>query len=118
MDSEQYYSTEVEWHSDDLLVLYSDGITEAFNPDAEMYGLERFKALISEKRHLSPMEIKAEILSDLQAYQQDESTNDDITLVVAKFFRRSNQLRVTSYQKRGCFCWGYLLGYFCGFPHD
>ena len=84
-ESQQYYSTEVEWHSGDLLVLYSDGITEAFNPDAEMYGLERFKALISEKRHLSPLEIKAEILSDLQAYQQDESTNDDITLVVAKF---------------------------------
>ena len=84
-ESQQYYSTEVEWHSGDLLVLYSDGITEAFNPDAEMYGLERFKALISEKRHLSPMEIKAEILSDLQAYQQDENTNDDITLVVAKF---------------------------------
>ncbi|MDE0017830.1 MAG: SpoIIE family protein phosphatase [Candidatus Poribacteria bacterium] len=84
-ESQQYYSTEVEWHSGDLLVLYSDGITEAFNPDAEMYGLERFKALISEKRHLSPMEIKAEILSDLQAYQQDESTNDDLTLVVAKF---------------------------------
>ena len=84
-ESQQYYSTEVEWHSGDLLVLYSDGITEAFNPDAEMYGLERFKALISEKRYLSPMEIKAEILSDLQAYQQDESTNDDLTLVVAKF---------------------------------
>ena len=84
-ESAQYYSTEVEWHSGDLLVIYSDGITEAFNPDAEMYGLERFKALISEKRHLSPMEIKAEILSDLQAYQQDQSTNDDITLVVAKF---------------------------------
>lgn len=84
-ESQQYYSTEVEWHSGDLLVLYSDGITEAFNPDAEMYGLERFKALISEKRYLSPMEIKTEILSDLQAYQQNESTNDDLTLVVAKF---------------------------------
>jgi len=84
-ESQQYYSTEVEWHPGDLLVLYSDGITETFNPDAEMYGLERFKALISEKRYLSPMEIKAEILSDLQAYQQNESTNDDLTLVVAKF---------------------------------
>ena len=82
---QNYDSTEAEWHPGDLLVLYSDGITEALNPDAEMYGLERFKALISEKRHLPPTEIKAEILSDLQAYQQDESTNDDITLVVAKF---------------------------------
>ena len=84
-ESEPYYSTEAEWHPGDVLVLYSDGITEAFNPDAEMYGLERFKALISEKRHLSPVEIKAEILSDLQAHQQDERANDDITLVVAKF---------------------------------
>lgn len=81
----QYYSTEVAWHSGDLLVLYSDGITEAFNPDAEMYGFERFKELISQKRHLSPEEIRAEILSDLQSHQQDESANDDITLVVAKF---------------------------------
>ena len=81
----QFYSTEVEWHPGDLLVIYSDGITEAFNPNAEMYGLERFKALISQKRHLPVEEIKAEILSDLQAHQQDESTNDDITLVVAKF---------------------------------
>ena len=81
----QYYSREIEWHSGDLLVLYSDGITEAFNPNAEMYGFERFKTLISQKRHLSPEEIKTEILSDLQAHQQDESANDDITLVVAKF---------------------------------
>ena len=81
----QYYSTEVNWYPGDLLVIYSDGITEAFNPNAEMYGFDRFKALISQKRHLSPEEIKAEILSDLQAHQQDESANDDITLVVAKF---------------------------------
>ena len=81
----QYYSTEISWHPGDLLVLYSDGITEAFNPNVEMYGLERLKALISKKRHLSPDAIKREILSDLQAHQQGESTNDDITLVVAKF---------------------------------
>ncbi len=81
----KYHSTEMEWHPGDLLVLYSDGITEAFNPNLEMYGLERFQALISKNRHLSPEEIKTEILSDLRAHQQGESTNDDITLVVAKF---------------------------------
>ena len=73
------------WHPGDLLVLYSDGITEAFNPNSEMYGLERLKSLISKKRHLSPEEIKDEILSDLRVHQQGEDTNDDITLVVAKF---------------------------------
>ncbi len=84
-EPQQYHSTEVAWHPGDLLVLYSDGITEAVNPNAEMYGLERLKALISKKRHLSPEEIKNEILSDLRVHQQGENTNDDITLVVAKF---------------------------------
>ena len=51
----------------------------------EMYGLERFKALISKNRHLSPESLKTEILSDLHAHQQGENANDDITLVVAKF---------------------------------
>ena len=90
-----YYSTEVKWYPGDLLVLYSDGITEAFNPNAEMYGFDRFKALISQKRHLSPEEIKTEILSDLQAHQQDESTTDDITLVVAEVFVSDTSLQLS-----------------------
>jgi len=81
----EYHSIEVAWHPEDLLVLYSDGITEAFNPNSEMYGLERLKSLISKKRHLSPEKIKDEILSDLRVHQQGENTTDDITLVVAKF---------------------------------
>lgn len=80
-----YHSTETRWEPGDLLVLYSDGITEAFNADAEMYGIERFKNLLVENLALSPSEIRTEILSDLEAYQQDESLHDDITLVVARF---------------------------------
>ena len=81
----EYHSIEVAWQPGDLLVLYSDGITEAFNPSSEMYGLERLKSLISKKRHLSPEQIKDEILADLRVHQQGKHTNDDITLVVAKF---------------------------------
>ena len=80
-----YHSTEVRWHPGDLLVLYSDGITEAINPNDKMYELERLKTLIAKNRQLSPEEIKTKILSDLEAHQQGESTHDDITLVVAKF---------------------------------
>lgn len=81
----QYHSTEITWEPGDLLVLYSDGITEALNADTEMYGLERLKNLLSEKQHLSAVEIRKEILTDLETYQQGESPYDDITLVVAKF---------------------------------
>ena len=81
----QYHSTEARWEPGDLLVLYSDGITETLNEDIEMYGLERLKNLLSDKRHLPVKEIRKEILSDLEVYQQDESPHDDITLVIAKF---------------------------------
>ncbi len=81
----QYHSTEARWEPGDLLVLYSDGITETLNEDIEMYGLERLKNLLFENRHLSADEIRKEILSDLEVYQQDESPHDDITLVIAKF---------------------------------
>ena len=81
----QYHSTEARWEPGDLLVLYSDGITEAFNADTEMYGIERLKNLLSQKQHLPAAEIRKEILSDLETHQQGENPHDDITLVVAKF---------------------------------
>ncbi|MDE0481833.1 MAG: PP2C family protein-serine/threonine phosphatase, partial [Candidatus Poribacteria bacterium] len=81
----QYYSTEARWERGDLLVLYSDGITETLNEDFEMYGLERLKNLLYDKRHLSTVEIRKEILSDLAVFQQSGSPDDDITLVVSKF---------------------------------
>lgn len=81
----QYHSTETRWAPGDLLVLYSDGITETFNADIEMYGIERLKNLLYHKRHLSAAEIRTEILSDLETHQKGESPDDDITLVVAKF---------------------------------
>lgn len=80
-----YQSSETTWEPDDLLVLYSDGITEASNAKEEVYGHERLKNLIYENKHLTPMEIKDAILVDLKAHQQGESLYDDVTLVIAKF---------------------------------
>ena len=81
----QYFSSETTWQPGDLLVLYSDGITEALNGNTEMYGTERFKDLLSKLKHLSVTEIRREILSDLERHQHGENPDDDITLVVAKF---------------------------------
>ncbi len=80
-----YQSSETTWEPGDLLILYSDGITEAFNAKEEVYGYERFKNLIFEKKHLTPTEIKDAILVDLETHQQGESLHDDITLVITKF---------------------------------
>ena len=81
----EYHSLMETWNTGDLLVMYSDGITEAINENTEMYGIERFKQLIFENKKLTPVEIKQRILSDLNSFQDGNIPYDDITLVVAKF---------------------------------
>lgn len=80
-----YQSLKETWNPGDLLVMYSDGITEAINEDAEMYGIDRFKQLVFKNKHLTPVEIKQKILTDLNNFQDGSIPHDDITLVVAKF---------------------------------
>ncbi|MCG9129265.1 SpoIIE family protein phosphatase [Candidatus Poribacteria bacterium] len=80
-----YHSLQETWNPGDLLVMYSDGITEAVNEDSEMYGLDRFKQLVLENKECTPNEIKQRILSDLNCFQEGNLPYDDITLVVAKF---------------------------------
>ena len=80
-----YRSLTETWNTGDLLVMYSDGITEAINEDTELYGLDRFKQLVLQNKNLTPAEIKQRILSDLNSFQNGNIPYDDITLVVAKF---------------------------------
>ena len=80
-----YHGEKVAWYPNDVLVLYSDGITEAENPGEEMYGDERFKQVISISASLPPSEIRKAILADLEDYRQGKPAEDDITLIVAKW---------------------------------
>ena len=68
----------------DVLVLYTDGVTEASDATLEMYGLERFCA--TTKAHVgSPADqVKAAILDDVREFMGDAAQADDIALVILK----------------------------------
>ena len=68
----------------DLLVLYSDGITEATDPSGEEYGEQRLGALASQFRHLPSLEITTRVHADLAEFTQGAPASDDITLVVVR----------------------------------
>ena len=68
----------------DLLVLYTDGITELENPELELYGLERFESTLLKNRALDSESLKAAVLEDLQDYGRSQIQSDDITLVIVK----------------------------------
>jgi sigma-B regulation protein RsbU (phosphoserine phosphatase) len=70
--------------SGDLVVIYSDGVTEAVNRRNEMFGDERLERLIRENVDLSAEGIKQKIVEDLNNFTRGLPQGDDITLIVLK----------------------------------
>ncbi len=68
----------------DLLVLYSDGVTEANNPNYDEFGEERFVRVLSENRTRPAREIVDAVTAALKEFTAGAPQADDITLLVAK----------------------------------
>ncbi|RPI24192.1 MAG: hypothetical protein EHM61_17770 [Acidobacteria bacterium] len=79
-----YHQGEVPVQPGDLLVLYSDGISEAANSSQEEFGEERLCGVIRENCARPPSEILGEILWQVRAFIQKAPPQDDMTLVVAR----------------------------------
>jgi serine phosphatase RsbU (regulator of sigma subunit) len=64
----------------DVVVLYTDGLTERRNPQNELYGLERLKAVLQKAPRDVPSLGKA-ILEDVRVFAAGRPQSDDLTLV-------------------------------------
>jgi len=69
--------------SDDTLALYTDGITESFNPAGEEFGEQRLLEALRRHRELSPRDLLAAIVDEVQRFSPGEQY-DDITLIIAR----------------------------------
>ncbi|MEG4250242.1 AAA family ATPase [Microcoleus sp. Pol10D4] len=76
--------TEVQLNPGDVVVLYTDGIPEAFDINKAQYGLERLWQVVVENRQRSAQEIRAAVIDDVRQYIGAQKVFDDITLVVMK----------------------------------
>jgi sigma-B regulation protein RsbU (phosphoserine phosphatase) len=69
----------------DVLVCYSDGVTDAVRPgDYEMYGLARLQQIVIEEAHRSAQEIADIIIKDIDEFRDGEEQPDDLTLLITK----------------------------------
>jgi serine phosphatase RsbU (regulator of sigma subunit) len=75
---------EVRLNSGDMVVLYTDGITEAENTNQVLYGLERLCKVLVENYQSSATEIKQVVIDDVRQHIGTHQVSDDITLVVIK----------------------------------
>ena len=74
----------------DTLVLYTDGVTEAFNDQGEEFGEQRLVDSLRRHRDLRPRALMNSILEDVRQFSPHEQ-HDDITLVVARCAEDENK---------------------------
>jgi len=77
----------------DVLVIYSDGVTEACSPTGEEFGPTRLYEVVSRNIEASAAGIRDRIESSLTKFSQGTSAADDITLVIVK--RQAEARRAT-----------------------
>jgi sigma-B regulation protein RsbU (phosphoserine phosphatase) len=69
----------------DLLLTYTDGITEAMNIDDEEFGEERLKQVVMKNYNLSPLKLRNKILEEVENFTKSDHITDDQTMVIVKF---------------------------------
>ncbi|PZF75720.1 hypothetical protein DK847_17695 [Aestuariivirga litoralis] len=77
-------STTVPFARGDVMVLFTDGITEAESEDGRLYGIDNLVASARRSHHEPAGLIAATIIADLRAHIGKQKVHDDITLVVLK----------------------------------
>jgi serine phosphatase RsbU (regulator of sigma subunit)/pSer/pThr/pTyr-binding forkhead associated (FHA) protein len=68
----------------DMLVIYSDGVTETWDPDGEEFGEDKLVALAVEDRAKSADDLQNAILCEIERFEQGARATDDRTLLVLK----------------------------------
>lgn len=75
---------EIKLDAGDIVVLYTDGVTEAINREEEEFGVARLTAIAEHNRDRSAAEIIGEIKAGVIQHSEGQPQYDDITLIVVK----------------------------------
>jgi phosphoserine phosphatase RsbU/P len=68
----------------DLLLLYTDGISEAQDASGEMFGRDRLSGILKARREEEPDEIIDAVLREVTAFAGGQNLEDDVTMIVMK----------------------------------
>jgi serine phosphatase RsbU (regulator of sigma subunit) len=70
--------------SGDLLLFFTDGISEAMNPESDCFGESRLGQIIEDHGHLPPEELRERILREVASFQGTAQQHDDMTMILVK----------------------------------
>jgi len=79
-----YEQETIQAESGDVLVAFTDGVTEALSPEGIEFGEDRLRSVVTQSLHFAAREVAERIIARLREWQRDAPQHDDITLIVAK----------------------------------
>jgi sigma-B regulation protein RsbU (phosphoserine phosphatase) len=79
-----YEDEEVPIQQGDILVIQSDGVSEAMNGNHEQFGEERLQALLLEHKNKTAEEIIDVVVTEVRKHAGAHPQSDDITMMVIK----------------------------------
>jgi sigma-B regulation protein RsbU (phosphoserine phosphatase) len=70
---------------DDVLFLYTDGVTEAVDPTGELFGEERLVATVASHRGLNCQDLLAAVVREVTEFAETAPQADDITCLALRY---------------------------------
>jgi sigma-B regulation protein RsbU (phosphoserine phosphatase) len=84
MFSELLEEERVDLSPGDVIVLYTDGITEAMNAESDLFGDTRLSRIVEEHGHLDSGELRERIMREIEAFVGVADQHDDMTMILLK----------------------------------
>jgi sigma-B regulation protein RsbU (phosphoserine phosphatase) len=85
LPNQVYKQITVAFKSGDLLLAYTDGITEAQNREEEEFGEKRLISLIKANLNLNSYDLKNLILEEVNLFTHSDIVSDDRTILIVKY---------------------------------
>jgi len=82
----EYSTTKLRLEPGDTLVMYSDGVTEAMDPDDELYGMNRLREVLTGTTADCPLEaVKKSVLESVETFTRGARQADDLTMLIVRY---------------------------------
>jgi len=81
----EYTALKIKLEPGDTLVLFSDGVTEAMDPDEQMFGVPRLRELLTGRTECPLDQLEKCILEAVENFARGASQADDLTLLIVRY---------------------------------
>ncbi|KAF1086206.1 Sensor histidine kinase YpdA [Sporotomaculum syntrophicum] len=88
MEDVKYVCASIKLSAGDSLVMYTDGVTEAMNPDGEFLGEQRLENILRQFDGKTAKDEVNYILNNTRQFVNGASQSDDITIMVIKYLKQ------------------------------